>query len=64
MFSVLRRRRMNVSFFSFLASLNKEVDEVRGRNLGNNLLPIIREKLFQKSIRGEARQRVMMENSN
>lgn len=53
----------NDRVFIFLAGLNKELDEVRGRILGNNPLPTIRET-FSEIRRVEARQRVMMGKSN
>ncbi|KAJ0095159.1 hypothetical protein Patl1_15752 [Pistacia atlantica] len=45
--------------FEFLAGLNKELDEVRGRVLGKESLPSIRE-VFAEVRREENRRKVMM----
>ncbi|XP_031263274.1 uncharacterized protein LOC116121458 [Pistacia vera] len=45
--------------FEFLAGLNKELDEVRGRVLGKESLPSIRE-VFAEVRREESRRKVMM----
>ena len=45
--------------FDFLYGLNKELDEVRGRILGKNPLPSIREAFVEVG-REESRKRVMM----
>lgn len=43
----------------FLASLNRELDEVRGRILGQKPLPSLK-KLFSEVRDGEGRRKVMM----
>ena len=48
--------------FEFLARLNKELDEVRGRVLGKEPLPYIRE-VFAEVRRKESRRKVMMGES-
>uniref|UniRef100_A0A1S8ADA3 Uncharacterized protein n=1 Tax=Citrus limon TaxID=2708 RepID=A0A1S8ADA3_CITLI len=49
--------------FVFLAGLNKELDEVRGRILGKKPLPTIRE-VFSEVRREEARRQVMLKNND
>lgn len=49
--------------FVFLAGLNNELDEVRGRILGKKPLPAIRE-VFSEVRREEARRQVMLKNNH
>lgn len=53
------KREEDERVYMFLAGLNRELDDVRGRILSKKPLPNIRE-VFLKVRRGEARQRVMM----
>lgn len=53
------KRQENDHVFMFLAGLNKDLDEVRGRVLGKTPLPTLRET-FAEIRREEARQGIMM----
>ena len=53
------KRQENDRVFMFLAGLNKDLDEVRGRVLGKVPLPTLRE-IFAEIRREEARQGIMM----
>ena len=54
-----RKREENDRVYVFLAGLNQNLDEVRGRILGRKPLPFIRE-VFSEVRREEARRKVML----
>lgn len=54
-----KKREENEHVYSFLAGLNQELDEVRGRILGRKPLPSLRE-VFSEVRREEARRKVMI----
>ena len=58
-----RKRLENERVFEFLAGLNQELDEVRGRILGRKPLPSIRE-IFSEVRREENRRKVMLKPKN
>lgn len=54
-----RKRQDNDRVYEFLAGLNRDLDEVRGRILGRKPLPSIRE-VFSEVRREENRSKVML----
>ena len=54
-----KKREENERVYNFLAGLNQELDEVRGRILGRKPLPSLRE-VFSEVRREEARRKVMI----